>query len=56
MIGAVVAFVAVLVIAGVALTLIFDSLTIAITPALVIAAIVGVAVYVMNSRRTSKPT
>ncbi len=46
--GAAVAFVATLIIAGVVLTLVFDSLTIAITPALVIAACVAFGVYLLR--------
>jgi hypothetical protein len=52
MVAIAVAFFGALVIAAVALTLVFDSLTIAITPALVIAAAVAFAVHL--SRRDRK--
>jgi hypothetical protein len=52
MVAVAVAFFGTLVIVAVALTFVFDSLAIAITPALVIAAAIAFAVYL--SRRDSK--
>lgn len=56
MTGAVVAFIATLAIVGGALTLAFDSVAIAITPALVVAGIVAYSVYVFQTKRASRVT